>query len=227
MGNPRIAGTADRPIPPGHEHTGDASRLAGQHVIVVVADHDRTVRPGAGVAQRGEHMPRIGFSDRIGIATADGDEACREAQGLKHPARRLGWLVGAHGHAPAGRGKRMQSLGNAWIGVGGYRRMPPVIGQEGIECQRIEALAARQQGLLHQRLGAMAHHRHDFGQREGRKAARRHQPVEGGLEIRRAVHERTVEVEQGNRAHVTRYGDARRLASVEPETPPVMRRNGS
>ncbi len=75
------------------------------------------------------------------------------------------------------------------VGLGG------VVGGEGVERGLVEGPGAGGQRLGHQGAHAVADHADHLRPGETRQALRGHQPVEGGVDIGGAVHQRAIEVE--------------------------------
>jgi hypothetical protein len=163
----------------------------------VVADHHRIPCRHAEALQHGLDMSGVRLLHRQAVPAQNQGEKGRKAQAGQQRRRRRHRLVGADGERPATRGQCGQSRHHARIGAGEIGGMGFQILQEGRDERLLQCHAARRAGLGEQRAGAIADHRRHLGQREGVQALRHHVAIEGGRDVRRAVHQRAVEVEDG------------------------------
>ncbi len=142
-------------------------------------------------------MARIGLSDRKPVATGDRVEQRREVETVQDPERRPLRLVGADRGAVAGAAQGRQSFGHPGIGSRQPRRIRLVELEEAWQRRRVVVVGctARGEGAGDQRRRAVADHPPHLLRRQRRPTALAQHFVECRPEVRRAVDESAVEVE--------------------------------
>ena len=153
-------------------------------------------------------------------------EARAEAERVQQPDRQPRRLVGADAEAPARGGERVQRFRHAGEGPGQGGQVFGVEVEEALHPARqrgqVERRAGGGEAALHQPRHAVADHARDGVERLRRQAGLGQHAVQRGGEVRHAVHQRAVEVEDGG----ARAGAQRRTARARQAAAPDRQGDG-
>ncbi len=180
----------------GHEHQRHAGALRSQGIDLAIAHHHSRLRLHGECRKYCAQHPRVRFAEGQGIPAPDAGEVLREVQFLQDRLGEVHRLVGAHReHGVCAQ--ELERRAHPGIGNGGAHRFGCVVAQE--RALRGGAVHVRAgpcgERARHQLCHALAYHGAHLAFRERRAAEFPEHGVDRVREVRGAVDEGAVEVE--------------------------------
>ena len=183
----------------GTQNDGHSRGPGGTNVVGVVTDEHRILGVGFQRVEYGKDQTRIRFAHTVeGVAAENGGEGPIESEIAEDLSCRRFRFVGADAKCDSVGNEPRESLRHTGIRAGLDRCFAFVVGEKCRgHCGQIVAghITCRGEGAFDEFRGTIADHRRDLGKRQRPATVLGEEAIEGRPEVRRAVDEGAVEIE--------------------------------